>query len=637
MSSCRCKHHCCHTAIHACENKSFKGSRSSKHNVRGLLRLNSTGEITSASQVSNCQNWHDINHGRVNPKDSPNHNQHSYKNLVENLSMGSLINSASAYLDSASSYFGNFCPYKTAKGLTRSNSDGSSLSYLKNMISGVSKPTSVSSPDMRDFEHLLSSCECAKSNIPEDTGKSLNWTGNIFGALQCSLLTNCPAKLEKMRGVNTEKYIPPQRRYHNEKYNSASAAVDPKLTPYNAKLLEKSKKCHPHANVKKDIFAKKYHCNNKSNNMANIDPPKNSTDKSAKIHSQLKEDESDNDSGRAETDLETDITCIQKDTMETETKCDTEKDWFDYECVDAKCIPISIDKLQLASQKCEENINTQDESSTSPQLHSWFSIENANETAKSDSSPTKDAANICDTAKVSECLEREAENNCESESKQLENMNSKQTNNQTSISTVDSELQQDITETDHSKSDSKSYVLYVRSIGRRGKPSAKKRRRQRAQQNDKNDQTSCHISSSSVKPNSALHGGNAVAFILGYSANSSEKDAHSFHVSCDIDDESDWSDSDIESDETCSSIEDENMFDNGLGFQCNNPLLGMQCFQVTFQPQQEEVQSSNSSDIDNINLLWKVQVSVKPENPKKKSSTSKKVNAVIYMYLVKYV
>lgn len=490
MSSCKCKQHCCHTAIHARENKSFKGSRCTNHPTRGLLRLNSTGEDSSHNQVQNS----DLNHGVINTKQT-HYNQHrsSYKNLVDNINMGSIINSASAYLDTATSYFGNLCPYKSGtNGLVNSKSDKSSLTYLKNMISGVSQSFNTNSminqaPGMNSgIDSMKQSYMCNK-DILEETGKPTNWNRNIFGAIHCNLLGSCSTKSEKMKEVYSEKYVPPHRRYQYDKCKSVSSTIDPKLTPYNARLLENSKKNH-HSILGKDLLAKSHQCEHKTEYKA--------------------------------------------DNCEAEQKTN------------------SVENPKLDPQKTS-----------------------------------------------------------------------------TEKSKIGSSL----------NSDSKSCVLYVRSSrGKRGKPSAKKRRRQRARQNEQNDQTSCHSdkSSSNIKPNSALHDNSVMAFILGYSSDKSETEeksetgTNSFHFSCDIDDELDWSDSDLESDETCSSLEDENIFENGLGFQCNNPLLGLQCFQVTctVQPPEEAILSPNSSAIENINLLWKIQVSVKSENPKKESSTSKKVH-----------
>ncbi|XP_045176900.2 uncharacterized protein LOC123537295 [Mercenaria mercenaria] len=623
MSSLRCKYNGCQKATHS-ENKTFKGGSSANHNIKGLLRLDSTGEVTTAQQVSDCQNL-SSNHDGLNSKDSHRYNQKSYKKIVGNLTMGSLINSAGAYLDSATSYIENLCPYKTSRGLARNHSDNTSFNYLKNIISGVSKPRHNSTNPVTDLDTepdcFKQSCKCAETKHCEEIDKTMSWTGNIFGALQNSLLSNCPAKSEKMKGVNVEKYVPPQRRYNQAKTRNVTSVVDPALTPYNAKLLEKSKRPQSHSNVKKDFLAENYQQQvHKTNGIV-----KSGNNLGKKCEEKVK---------NCCPDQETVLHCTLDSTVscELESKCDkviiddqteaatseTETDWFDYECDNAKCIPLSMEKIQLASQKCTKNDHIEDLDSNIQQLHSWFSIEAAN----SDSSLAKNAANLCDKNDTSNCIEKEniqiVEKMSDDTGKCAEIKKSQHVESEQLSSRCKSKSQ-DINEADN------NYVLYVRSFGRRGRPSAKKRRRQKAQQNEA--QPSSDKSSSVPKSNSAPNG--TMAFILGYGTDSSVKDPHSFHVSCDIESDSDWSDSDFESDENLSSLDDETMmFASGLGFQCNDPLSNMQCFTVkcTMQPSEDSNLSSDSSAIDKINLSWRVQLSVEPESPKKKTSTTKKVH-----------
>lgn len=613
------------------ERANMKSRCQSRNYVPGLLRLDSTGEVTSANNQAPK-----IEQKLLSPKDAGNSKSNGYKNLVDNLKMGALINSASAYIGSARNYIESFCPYQTSKGLSRNKGDNSSNGYLQNMNDTLYNFDCHSVPSAGQHSGIAN-CSCAQLIMNQEADNQLQLRSNIFGAFHCSLLSNCSSVPCKMKGV--EKYVPPQRRCVVREETNITPVVDPKLTPYNARLLKNSKRSLSNANFKKDSDDRK---------RFDSHPPK-MCEKKDHIEEPVKElnmdlgEKIDQCKQFDENPCQTEPGSVIPNPIENSLSStdetissDVKTDWFEYECDSAKCIPIPVEKIQNATQKCAVDDCSQGLDSKVQQLHSWFSVENCSE----DVSATDFVATKCDSSqresdntddklfyKESLYMKERNTNNCEKTDKVVKNddkaiQNLEYNCSEESLSKPDSNDHAKTKKEHHVNNDNLISVLYVRSLRKKGKSSAKKRRRQKAQQNENNGQTL----TKNDKPcqDKTSKGANvpssAVAFILGYDSNNFDNSLHSFHVSCDVDGgDSDWTESDNESDENFSSLEDENMLENELGFQCNDLLQNMQFTLCKMQPT-ESVQSSNSSAIDDINTSWRVQVSVKSEPCKSKSS-----------------
>lgn len=589
--------------------------------IPGLIRLDSTGEVTSAGQISNCQSprgeteFSNCTNGRKYRADS-------YRNIVGNFKMD-LLNSASACLGSARNYIESFYPCKTSKGLRRSKSDCSSLEHLQNMFSKKSK-----SFDITDHQTALEPRPfCMNSNsvkMKQETENSLKWDGNIFGAMMDTV-------------KNIEKYVPPQRRCVHTKTNKIAAVIDPKLTPYNARLLEKSKRTHSNT-VYKNNCVHELRSNEYSPEMCKGKLEKSDQDSDVSLSEksnlmsmqQVEKKQLQNETVRkvpsaSESSIIISDINVPYSDNETDKPVESvkETDWFEYECDSAKCIPISVEKIQRVTEKCA--IKDYVCESKVQHLHSWLSVENGNEDVSCESS-TEASDNSSQNTKPYDkgisCLQEERDRGVDDKCDAALKGNSdelSEVHNAEDFSQKTESLGYSGTDVSHPESDNNNYsVLYIRSLGKKRRPSAKKRRRHKAQQKENIDQkptSTCSDTSSSTQKLQSQ----SVAFILGYDGDP-KSSTPSFHLPCDMDFDSDWSESDFESDENLSSLDDENLLANELGFQCNDLLQNMHVMICGGQSADSSTQTSSSSELDEINMSWREQVSVKPESHKNKSS-----------------
>lgn len=608
-----------------------------KH-VPDLLRLDSIGEVSSAKIKRNSGTKFLRKPQRPDIKRSESN---CYTNFVDNLNMGTLIDSASAYIGTATSYFGNLCPYSKPNYLSQSERDKKPLSYLKTLFNRSSGQSgSIMTSACPDLDPVVSwatntdTCPSVRQN--SSTEKPLNWTGNIFGAINNSLLSSCPVKQVEMKTACTEKYLPPQKRYCLQNGFHKSNHVDPVLTPYNAKLLEKSKQEHLNRKtvcgsvlerekptciqgkiVENCILKDESVCDNVKRRDANGN------------ESTVAESYDNADNSHQNISLITaqiDNVCkTNTDLQEQPEDKPHPTDWFEYECKSVKCIPIPEEKIQAATQRCTtENISEDSQGSNSDrQMHSWFSIENGNDCQNtqlqlmcnnSSQSPVtltpvcrteEDLQNDNGTPLISTKIDENTRTVCDSNQE-----------------TVGTEV--------NVPADSLISVLYVRNLDKKRHCSAKKRRRRKAQQKDSvkmKEENNSSAKRSSCKSDSTTHCGSSIAFILGYDPNDAENGIHSFQVACDINSDSDWTESDCESDEQLSSLDDEHILANELGFQCSDPLNGMNfsltCMVDPIDP--ATTCAAANSTIDKINLSWKIHVAVESE-PVKECKSKKQVH-----------
>ncbi|KAL4225415.1 hypothetical protein ACF0H5_016105 [Mactra antiquata] len=586
--------------------------------VPGLLRLDSTGEVSSAKAGQIYQSPL-IKSGRSHQPDSGSP-----------VKKQSMMNSLGAYIGSAKAYFEKFYPQQTmSKGFVRnySNRQGDLFQdYLVNSSSSADTMNSVKQQDCFNFE----SCPCPLT-VDSRTEGPVHWTENLLCALHSSLLHSCSSTPNIMsKHPAAQKYIPPQRRCQGSyAMKPPHVAVDPKLTPYNARLLQKSKKCQSDSqSCKKEAFMPKSEVKNMSVHTdrisgscrtVNSDAPTTTSDIVTETP-----DLSDKGTGKDNFKVIKNeiVTCNNSQTAE-ETQSETKTtDWFEYESKPVENSPRSEPVCSVSQRYIPP---TQGMGDCAKQLHNWFSVENGNDVNKSvetnfdESSQTSEIpSNVCDTGKQ----------DCNSEKCRL--FENHDFNVEVDLSAEDnvkihvSPMQQKDKDTngkcesDGSTKQALIAALYIRNCGKKNRPSAKKRRRHKAQQKGEPTKVTISADNKNIDSKNKINNStdqcptSVVAFILGHDDSDDDDD--------DIDSDSDWSDNDF--DENLSSLDDEDLNACDIGFRCTDPLMfNMSC---SIQPSTPAEKEDDDNSIDKINMMWKVQVSV--DTPKRKSTSSKKVH-----------
>jgi len=576
-----------------------------------LLRLDSTGEISSARAVSTGQRPKCFKDQESLSKSG---NRVSLKNLFNGFKMTKVIDSANAYIGSANAYIGSaatylegFCNTSSRKTLVRSDSDTTVLQNIHNMwknqqpVTGKDRTGSFDSVLLKDnpckpfadMNHLVS---CPENNMQTTKSTTATVPNSILGVLH-NTFSNCNTMKSK-----PEPYIPPPLKNRATRpCRNSGALFDPKLTPYNARLLARSRSQKPCVET---ISHKKCLKENQLDSRSLkteclLTTPKhvdNTIDNkhSVVVRNSIGDSNCDNDSSLSDTDADPDAV----------------NDWFDYENNNLEATPIPFDPSKrlnslestTATNHCSLLSDDIKPSHTpvSPSLHSWLSVdfdvdvqkavEESFHSSQEDGSPKG-----CDNSKVLN-LPQTLENRCP-KSVYIDNNNTSQE------------------EAKHADTISDSVciipsVLYVRNShnSRQRRPSSKKRRRQKGQPSEATT-TSIEEKSSCAKNQTG-----SVAFILGIEPDNGHSTSHPFLISCDTDSSSDWSDSDLEVD----GVDGESMEDL-CSF--NNPLS---LFNLQVMCSLEPTSPSPCSALDAINMSWRINSSVdsddKPKSKKKPSA-----------------
>lgn len=575
-----------------------------------IVRLDSTGENTTGN-LNHPQRTSLFGCNRnceARPTNTTDGDQ-CLKKLVGNLNVCSLLDSANMCFESAANYLASKQTVSNHLKKDCSANISSSLGFIRNIFSSDKTGMTTAVID-KTIDALTVGQTLDKNMNAMPTCTNPTWScSNLLSAFQSgNILGNCNTRnTPKMSVPKAELYVPPQRR-RMANQRPPAVTVDPKLTPYNAKLLEKSKKFHsdgsdkPHAsgivtNENEKLASNIITCLEKTTVAAGESP-----DSKEKQENEAREEVSEI----------------------AETESVSKMDWFEYECPDIAVIPITITEEKLES--CMKNNITASQETPKPQqppvspkqLHSWFSIDIDKDVRK------------CRTRGSSSSHLGSA--HCKPNDTQINNESSKLCDKKTHVKRIDgviqveadcmreNEVRKDCMKPKHSWEHSKpvgdiSAILYERSCGKSQKrrPSKKKRNRHKAQMEQK-----CP---NSLKLGSAVHPRSPVAFILGVDSNSSNN-VHSFQFTCDIDSADFDSDSDFstDSDENFSSLDDDDI----LGLRCNDPLRGFGfTVSCSIQPTSTTMSpaTNSSKEIDEINNRWQVHISVRPET--KKPSTKK--------------
>ena len=615
-----------------------------RRNMPPILRLDSTGEVTSHDFGGNGSRGCDRKCHFSNKMNN------SFKNIVE-------------YVGAASSSI-----IDVGTGISKHLTDNRNpFDCVKKMLHSNEIPFNGSKS-----EHIMTEM-MKKETLPSPRGSPAvgrgqsdtypffkNLSDNVLGAFHGY------GYKSPWYSFHKQTYSPYHRRpevWQNKKrqnFNNIETdnTIDPNLKPYNARLLQKSKQCkknNPITNPTVEpgnsiVVADELEKVTESSSRKN-DSPK------AKVNKQEVDSQKSktiNDSAQVHVALESNILSIGNDSSDKSPKplnsfaqvktaklqngiqeihsdegksANDEKvtDWFEYENKDLKTIPIDLHDIET---KCEtiHALPEIDAAVVYPSLSSWCSIDFDAESVKCKSeNSAKDQTNS--VYREQDCKEQPENDADISQSKEtncdIKKINVKIENLDTSPK---SKLKHaDIKDSSESESD-KSFVLYVRNLKKSSKPSCKKRRRQRAKKEGKTEENSRANSASekNVKETDCRSKENPIAFILGIDAQAyTAGNAQPFLVSCDINSDSDWSDSENECDESpeeTSILDELSMFNLCDDF---NPLN----FKVTCSVQPCSVQTTpteSSSHIDSINLSWQVNVCVSSTTQNRKP-TDKKV------------
>lgn len=605
-----------------------------RRNMPPILRLDSTGEVIS----------HDLGRNRSRGCERKCHfsnkMNNSFKNIVD-------------YVGAASSSI-----IDVGTGISKHLTDNRNpFDCVKKMLH------SCNENPFDDSKGLVMTDRMKRETLPSPQGSPAvgrgqsdsypflkNWSNSVIGAFHGY------GYKSPWYSFNRQNYSPYHRRsdfWQNKKRQNINNietdnTIDPNLKPYNARLLQKSKQCkknnsitntnpmseHFNSTTVADKQEKVTESNSRKTDSleANVSINKKVDsqsseiiDDSALVHAAFQSNvlsSIDNDSSNkspkslnsvAQVKAANFHNSIQEIHSEEEKSPNDEKvtDWFEYENKDLKIIPIDLHDIEI---KCE-TIHASPEIDAAvvyPSLSSWCSIDFDAETVKCKSeNSTKDQPHSGERGQDDK---EQAENDTDiSQSKEatcdIKKINVKIENLDTCQK---SKLKHaDIKDCSESESD-KSFVLYLRNLKKSNKPSCKKRRRQRAKKECKTEEKSSAKSASEkpAKESDCKGKENPIAFILGIDAQAyTAGNAQPFLVSCDINSDSDWSDSGNECDESpeeTSILDELSMFNLCDDF---NPLN----FKVTCSMQPCSVQptsTESSSRIDSINLSWQVNVCV---------------------------
>lgn len=627
-------------------------------NMPPILRLDSTGEVTS----------HDFGGNRPRGCDrtcqfSKKMNK-SFKNIVDYVGAAS-----SSFIDVGTGISkhltDNRNPLDCVKKMLHVNGTPFDVSKSEHMMADIVEKEAMPYP---------------RGSPAVGTGQSdaypffKNWSNSVLGAFHGNGYKSPWHSFHKQAYYNG--YSPYHRRpdfwqsKKNENFSDIDTGntIDPNLKPYNARLLQKSKQCkknnpinNPTSQHGNSIIGADKQVKITESDVRKSDSPKikhqetgslnsnvtdDSAQTSAKIHIASENDilsigngSSDRSSKPLNSAVQVNdciaaenITAeniqnaiqenlqngIQESHSEEKRSSDNEKvtDWFEYENKDLKTIPIDLHTIET---KCETTHTSPeiDAAFVQPSLHSWFSIDFDAESVKCKSENlTKDQPQSVDRGQNDrEQLKNESDiSQSKEDACDIKKINVKIENLDTSPKSKSNHA--DIK--DASESD-KSFILYVRNLKKSSKPSCKKRRRQRAKKECKIvEKSGANPAAEKTVTESDCKGKeNPIAFILGIDAQAySAGKAQPFLVSCDINSDSDWSDSENECDESPEeSIPDElSMFALCDNF---NPLN----FKVTCSVQSSPTESS--SRIDSVNLSWQVNVCVSTATQDRKRNDKK--------------
>lgn len=531
-----------------------------------------------------------------------------YVDKLVDVKMGSILEVA----------FAGFCQpsYSSVKGCVRKE-DGNkrTLNYLTDIVgrSGHMGKIRDSSENRQFLQKDKSNCHSPSvSSSTEDFKRNLK--GCILGAFQTGV-----ALKTNMAKSSVNLYKPPHlknRTFSNNKLEKTqldSLGMHPDLTPYNSRLLEKSKQsqsktcslldevksCGKRENfnvvvVKSNVCDNGWRDGYNSNNsgLCNV----LNKEKEMAQYPSLKKVDNKN----------TDISfCAQSSTQNSAI------DWFDYENKCINSIPIcfktemditnAIGKTRK-DQHCE--VNTESKNQVNSCNHETNTDQIDENTTAKMSSPTGDN-------QASENGKTKGESNlvlsdCDYKQRCLAKIAGNHKQNETH---KDMQLERKLPS-----------LLHVRSSGRKSRPSSKKRRRHKIQQYEHVSNNQCYSKNRNFKPGSGCEQNSSIASILGIDSNSLSMDSHSLPLCSDIDSDSYWSDNDLESDEQYSSIENECMFVDLWNFS-DTGTLSLRNFGVT-----TSVQPKSNSTMDVINQKWNIKESVEPRNTKLQFFNSKKVH-----------
>ena len=567
-----------------------------RRNMPPILRLDSTGEVTSHSMVGNrkCELASKMNK--------------SIQNLVN------YVGSASSSFIELGSGFSN-C-------LTSERTD--SFQRLRNIWKGEDKTSGSKSCDKMEplgktevFAPYWGTTGKGIEAPPCITKQLTSLSSCVWGSLNRNNYDN---KFSYPHSFKQHPYHSSVTQQHAKVHhwqskkdranskNNRDFNSEFHLKPYNARLLQKSKMCKGHncsAETNKPQEIRKEECektnvdckngakeveHNKSTQFSpKADKPKDVKDSQYTAAYCINENFKRKHNEKSDSQVKAEIT-----------------DWFEYENEDLKTIPVKIDITQKCMDKTLSSDKLEvDSIPVQPALQSWLIIDSETETfqPKPETVPEKqadisheknrDKADKQIKKDHNECGQLKQSNSCDIKKV---NVNIKDINIGTKSNPSNSD--------DNNEPTDNSFVLYVRNVpSKKNKPSCKKRRRQKAKQQTSEKINSVDpLGSQKTQDSKQKCEENSIAFILGIDSSSySSEQHHPFLVSYDLNSDSDWSDCDGDSDESEDSacIPDElSMFSICDNF---NPLN----FKVTCSLQPT---TPTSSHLDAVNLSWQVNV-----------------------------
>lgn len=496
--------------------------------------------------------------------------------------------------------------------------------------------------------------------------KLSSWSNSVFSAFNKSNYNDkhwYPQTFSRSRYNNHSPYHRQaacwqDRNTHSSTEKSDDKLVDPHLKPYNARLLQKSKQCkkegfynqhvnHPLPDTK-TTFPKpsssvdkiKSDCLKDRVNKADNPTAENTADKQEKTGVKAKSERnveiSDSDhvnkSHGNNSGVETEkpqngniITDLNFSKVPVEA-AEIVTDWFEYENKDLRTIPIDLKRVEQKTAVPDTSVGSETDSpSTHPPLHNWFSVDFDGDSVKCKSEELN---------KKASAHQLDKENNNDKHDKDEGNIDNKngarQNNNSCDIKKINVKIQninlgsKPEINNDSKESADKSFILYVRnfpSAKRSSKPSCKKRRRAKAQKETAVEEINANDPETRTPTKTdPKHKESPIAFILGIDSVSDSAGKSQPFLLCDINSDSEWSDSDLDCDDSPDDAvpEELSMFSLCDNF---NPLN----FKVTCSVQPSP--TATSSLLDSINLSWQVNISaVDPDATQSKKSSDKKVH-----------
>ena len=612
-------------------------------NMPPILRLDSTGEVTSQSFGGDnlCGRKCEIS-TKMN---------RSIQNLVNYVGSGI---SSHLTAETANPFD---CVRKMLKLGEESFSGNTCNQSMADMVKTESQPQVWGSP--------LGAARNDSEAYPY-FAKLSSWSNSVFSAFNKSNYNDkhwYPQTFSRSRYNNHSPYHRQaacwqDRNTHSSTEKSDDKLVDPHLKPYNARLLQKSRQCkkegfynqhvnHPLPDTK-TTFPKpsssvdkiKSDCLKGRVNKADNPTAENTADKQEKIGVKAKSERnveiSDSDhvnkSHGNNSGVETEkpqngniITDLNFSKVPVEA-AEIVTDWFEYENKDLRTIPIDLKRVEQKTAVPDTSVGSETDSPpTHPPLHNWFSVDFDGESVKCKSEELN---------KKASAHQLDKENNNDKHDKDEGNIDNKngarQNDNSCDIKKINVKIQninlgsKPEINNDSKESADKSFILYVRnfpSAKRSSKPSCKKRRRAKAQKETAVEEINANDPETRTPTKTdPKHKESPIAFILGIDSVSDSAGKSQPFLLCDINSDSEWSDSDLDCDDSPDDAvpEELSMFSLCDNF---NPLN----FKVTCSVQPSP--TATTSLLDSINLSWQVNISaVDSDATESKKSSDKKVN-----------